>query len=482
MQARKLPEIASEFTDAQLGDERLTKRLLRIATSIAAAPSDSFPSVTGSDGELEGVYRFFSNTRVSLESILEPHLRATRIRSGDAEILVLHDTTGFAFRGGSSRDGLGRLQRAARSQSQQGFFGHFALAISADGSRQPMGLLGLRTFVRAEQSAGPTTRERRLSDREKEASRWPALALEVHSLSPKAIHVMDREADSYENHRRFLAANIRFIIRGRIGWNRVGERDGARDTLPELTSQTPIRLTRNVCVSRRSPNAVGVLNKANPPRAERITKLAVRAAPVLLPRPYLFSRRDSLRGPLPLNVVCVEEINPPRGVEPISWMLLTNEPIRTREQVEKIVDAYRARWTIEEFFKALKTGCAFEKRQLESLAALRNALAVFSVMAWRLLLLRSISRMIPQAPATTVASRRQIDLLQALPQLDRRFAEIAVPARATARDILLAIAKLGGHLKNNGAPGWQVIGRGYDSLLLLELGWKAREGQQKCDR
>ena len=479
MRPQKVPEIALEFVDAQLGDQRLTKRLLRIATSVAAAPADSFPWVTGSDGELEGVYRFFSNVRVSHESILEPHFRATRTRSGDGEVLVLHDTTSFAFRGGSVRKGLGRLQRAERSQSQQGFFGHFALAISADGSRKPLGLLGLKTFVRPKQSAGAMTRSRRFSDREKEASRWAALVHDVHSVSPNAVHIMDREADSYENHRLFIAANIRFIIRGRIGWNRIGERNGARDTLPELTSQTPIRLRRKVRVSRRNPSEVRLLNKANPPRAERIAKLAVRAAGVQLPRPFVFSRRDPVRGPLPLNVVCVEEVAPPSGVEPICWMLLTNEPIRTREQVAKIVDAYRARWTIEEFFKALKTGCAFEKRQLESLAALRNALAVFSVVAWRLLLLRSVSRMTPRAPAAAVASSRQIDLLRALPKLDRRFAEIAVPERATAVDILFAIAKLGGHLKNNGPPGWQVIGRGYDSLLLLELGWKAHATQEK---
>jgi IS4 transposase len=336
--------------------------------------------------------------------------------------------------------------------------------------------------VRAEESARTSSRRRSMNRERKEASRWTAQVLAVHSLTPNAIHVMDREADSYENHRLLLGGGIRFIVRGRIGWNRIGERDGVRDTLPELTAQTPIRLKRAVCVSRRSPNAVGVLNKVNPPRQERMAKLAVRAASVLLPRPHLFSRRDPDRSSLSLNVVCVEEIKPPSGVEPISWMLLTNEPVQTREQIEKIVDAYRGRWTIEEFFKALKTGCAFEKRQLESLEALRNALAVFSVVAWRLLLLRSVSRMTPRAPAATVASKRQIDLIRALPQLDRRFSKIAVPARPTAADILLAIAKLGGHLKNNGPPGWQIIGRGYDSLLLLELGWKAHEDREKCDR
>jgi hypothetical protein len=67
----------------------------------------------------------------------------------------------------------------------------------------------------------------------------------------------------------------------------------------------------------------------------------------------------------------------PKGEQAIEWYLVTNEPIGTTEQVAAIVDAYRARWVIEELFKALKTGCQIEKRQLESYEALRNALALF---------------------------------------------------------------------------------------------------------
>ena len=186
-----MPELDSEFADARLGDERLRKRLLRIARSIAEAPSDSFPTATGSDGELEGVYRFFSNSRVSMESVLEPHHAATRQRCAESDVLVLHDTTGFAFRGSSTREGLGRLQRSGRAQSRQGFFGHFALAASADGDRQPLGLLGLRTFVRAEKPKPKEFKQPR--EETSEAARWAALALAVHSqvqCSPrgKTVH------------------------------------------------------------------------------------------------------------------------------------------------------------------------------------------------------------------------------------------------------------------------------------------------------
>jgi hypothetical protein len=35
---------------------------------------------------------------------------------------------------------------------------------------------------------------------------------------------------------------------------------------------------------------------------------------------------------------------------------------------------------------------------------------------------------------------------------------------------MLAIAAEGGHIKNNADPGWQVLGRGYEKLLHMELG------------
>jgi hypothetical protein len=153
-------------------------------------------------------------------------------------------------------------------------------------------------------------------------------------------------------------------------------------------------------------------------------------------------------------------------MEPIDWTLLTQEPIDTAEQILKIVDYYRGRWMIEEYFKALKTGCSFEKRQLESLPTLLNALAIFVPVAWRLLLLRGMARNHPTAPATIVLTEPQIAVLHAVTKRP-------LPQDLNVEQALLAIAALGGHIKNNGRPGWQVLGRGFRKLLNLEEGWTA---------
>src|SRR2546426_3162520 len=152
-QTARIPQVASEFAEAELGDRRLSRRLEQLGAAIAAAPANSFPRMTQSDGELEGVYRFLSNDRVTAEKILAPHYEATCARAGDGEVLVLHDTTAFAFRGGT-RTGLGHLNRYGGAQSKQGFFGHFAFAVTNDERREPLRGLGVKTVGRS--SEAPT--------------------------------------------------------------------------------------------------------------------------------------------------------------------------------------------------------------------------------------------------------------------------------------------------------------------------------------
>ena len=179
-------------------------------------------------------------------------------------------------------------------------------------------------------------------------------------------------------------------------------------------------------------------------------------------------RPDHERDPLPpsltLNVIRVCEVDAPGDVEPIEWTLMTTEPIDTLDQIATAVDAYRARWVIEEFFKALKTGCAFEKRQLESAHALLNALAIFAPIAWHLLVLRQLGRNDSSLPAASVLNDLQLRILRRKTKLGEA---------PTIREAMFAVAQLGGHIKNNGDPGWIVLGRGYEELLILEEGARA---------
>lgn len=84
---------------------------------------------------------------------------------------------------------------------------------------------------------------------------------------------------------------------------------------------------------------------------------------------------------------------------------MTSLPTGTSEEIAFVVDCYRARWVVEESFKAIKTGCQYERRQLETADSLLNALAIFASVAWRLLLLRYLARNDAKAPAEPASPR-----------------------------------------------------------------------------
>lgn len=448
--------IRGEVETAEFGDKRLTARLVRIAEQLAKAPDQSFPKAARSDAALEATYRFFGNEAVTPAAILRPHVRATAARCAQAgAVFIAHDSTELSF--SSERDGVGRIT----GDDTHGFIGHFAIAVAAK-TRAPLGVLGMEPVFRERGARAPYRRGRRLE--EKESGRWLTLVERVDSELPDvpaAVHVMDREADAYELLAALCAGNHRFIIRLQI--DRAADTAMGRGRISDVMKRRRTLLTRDVTLSARKPNRADPPSRArkHPYRRSRSAILSVSASSVTIRRPS--HGRSHVHDGLRLNVVRVHEKNARQGVDPVEWRLVTSEPIDTVEDVVAIVDGYRARWLIEEYFRALKQGCAYEKRQLESKHALLNALAVFAPIAWQLLALRQLSRDQAGLPADSVLSPLKLTLLQ-------RHPDVRLRPNATIRDAMLAIAALGGHIKNNGDPGWQVLGRGYEDLLILERG------------
>lgn len=453
------PRLSSEFVDADLGDERLNRRLGLLVDSLAERAAESFPKALN-DAELEAAYRFFGNDQVTPDAILAPHFRQSGRRAAQlSRVIVPHDTTQFEFGGEKKRRGLGHLIKP----SAQGFFGHFSLAVSADGERRPLGLLALETVFRLKETIGH--KEWSPDQSLGESARWlrGVDAVETQLAGRvEAIHVMDREADQYALLAALAELNRPFVIRSFQDRRLVGE-DEVR--LREAACSAKVVLRRDVPLSPR-PKLPGPIGQRHPARRHRVARLSFAARRVELKRTP--EGRTAKAATLCLNVIHVFERKPPSGEPPVEWFLLTNLPVDTDEAIAFAVDCYRARWTIEEYFKALKTGCQFEKRQLESAHSLLNALAILAPVAWRLLLLRHLARAKQHSPANAALTDKQLEVLRAV-------AKKPLPKRLTAREAMLAVAALGGHLKSNGDPGWLVLGRGMHDLLLLELGWRARE-------
>lgn len=462
-QAVSLPSISSEFGDVDLGDARLNRRLGLLADRVADRPGESFPKALD-DAEFEAAYRFFGNDQVTPDAILAPHVRESARRAADLpRVVVVHDTTAFEFGGQSKREGLGHLIKP----SAQGFFGHFSLAIGADELRRPLGLLALETVFRLKKRIGHKrwTKDQRLG----ESERWTRgvdAAEEALAGRVSAIHVADREGDKYALLSSLVERERAFVIRS-FQDRRLAGGDQAR--LREVAAAARFTVRREVPLSPRAPIR-GPKGQRHPARRQRVARLSFAAIAIELPRTADAPKTSAAT--IPLHVIHVLERKPPPGQPAVEWFLLTNLPIHDDAAILFAVDCYRARWTIEEYFKALKTGCQFERRQLESSHSLLNALAVLAPVAWRLLLLRHLARAEPTAAASTALTSKQLEVLRAV-------SKKPLPARPNARDAMLAVASLGGHIKANGDPGWLVVGRGMHDLLLLELGWRAREQAEK---
>jgi len=119
MTLRLAPPVLDDFANAQLGDKRLARRLVRIVAAAEKAPSASLPQRAESSAALEGTYRFLSNPRVDPEAIFKCHADATCERAvSEPEVLVVHDTTEFRFGGEQTRAGMGWIS----SDHKDGFF------------------------------------------------------------------------------------------------------------------------------------------------------------------------------------------------------------------------------------------------------------------------------------------------------------------------------------------------------------------------
>ncbi len=462
-----VPDIEAEFAGAELGDARRTQRLARFAASIAHDPDRSLPQSAQSDAELEGCYRFLNNDQVTPEAVLAPHQRRTVERAaGHTEVLAVHDTTSFRFCDEDTREGLGPI---LHKHGARGFYSHVSLAVALGESRDPLGVLAVHDYVRADERTW-SKKAKTLSDPNNERHRF-ALAIDrcEKQLSGRAqvIHVIDREADIYELFARMVACQQRFVIRLSEDRATPSKREGTRGhlKLSDVVRSLEGVAEREVPLSPRKGSKLPVSRRIHPTREGRVAKLSFRATAVEVRRPDCAD--DQLPKSLTLHLVNVIELDPPQGQPTVEWTLLTTEPIDTEHAVLRVVDIYRARWTIEELFKALKTGCAFEQRQFRSYSALRRLLAVMLPVAWRLLRIRTAARIDPNRSGSDLLSAVQMKLLAATSK------RVALPSEPTAAQVLLAIAGLGGHLRRNGPPGWLTLGRGFDSLLAYEVGYRA---------
>jgi hypothetical protein len=299
--------------------------------------------------------RFLGNTKVTTERVIESWSEGTVAAAEGRHVLAIQDTSEINFTTTASRRrGLGEIGRG----NGRGVLLHPMLAVDAENG-SCLGLLSGQVWTRK----GRRTVSHDLRDlSDKESQRWIATAMVAKPLLANAAMVTalgDRESDIFALYAGAAEQHFHVIARS------MHDRKLADDSgLYAASEAMAVVDQRTIVLSARAQ------------RAERVVPLELRFGAVSLARPQRKFLRH-LPESLPLNLVDVREVDPQTGTEPLHWRLLTTHSVANAEQAWRIVDWYKQRWLIEQFFRVLKTqGFRLEDSQVATADRLLKLVAI----------------------------------------------------------------------------------------------------------
>jgi hypothetical protein len=300
-------------------------------------------------------WRFVANKRVTVGKLIEGWSEQTRLAVADRHVLAIQDTSEVKFTTTpENRRGLGKIKKG----KTYGLLLHPLLAVDADNGVL-LGLAGGTVWTRGEGEKTPHA-ARRLLD--KESARWIATAeqgKETLAAARMITVIDDREGDFYANWALTPAANVHLLTR--LMHDHALLKAG---TVRTALARRPVAATAAVELRER------------PERPARTVHLSLRFGSFLLKRPKNTPDKD-LPPSLRVQAVEVVERHPPKGAEPVHWILLTTHGIDSVAAAWQIVAWYQRRWIIEQFFRTLKLqGLQIEDSQLATADRLLKLVAI----------------------------------------------------------------------------------------------------------
>jgi hypothetical protein len=278
-------------------------------------------------------WRLLANERVSLDHLIGGWSPSTKAAVAGRHVLAIQDTSEIMFATTpQDRRGLGKVKKG----KAHGVLLHPMLAVDAD-SAIVLGLAGGRIWTRSGLVSTPHG-QRRLAD--KESVRWIDTAGQAtQSLADARLITVidDREGDLYAHWALTPAPNVHLITR--LMNDHAVVQGG---TVRRALARQPVVATAVVELRQR-------VN-----RPARAAHLALRFTALAIRRPGNTPDKH-LPDSVPLHVVEVFEPHPPAQAEPLHWILLTTHTVDTVDAAWQIVQWYRRRWIIEQFFRTLKS-------------------------------------------------------------------------------------------------------------------------------
>lgn len=465
--------IRDELSTANFNDERLADRFWFLAEDLFKHPSYSINHASSDWAAAKAAYRFFENSKVTPENILSPHFESTKKRVlNQKRVVIVQDSSQFDFTQHQKTTGLGVIATRPNGFQFQGIWLHTSLALTDQGL--PLGLIDHQLWMREKDRDGRdkigSHQHHSLPIEKKESFKWikslRAAAEKTENIP--VVMVADREADLFNLFDEGLDYGIDVLVRVRydrilhdeeLDYIKISDRLALEDT------KTSVEISVPGCGRRQARKAV----------------LEMKYIPVTLSAhgrgPETVQTRN--RHDLDLYLVELRERQPPKGVEPLHWMLLTTLEVRSRAQALETVRLYKLRWTIEIYFKCLKTGCNVEGCRLGDAKKLKNYISMLSIIAWRILWMTYVNRASPDNDCESVLTRSEWHALWVMKNRRaiklKKISPYPPQKSPTVYEALRWLAGLGGFLarKSDGEPGMITIWRGWLELTSATIMYEA---------
>lgn len=439
--------IVNEFQSLNLKDKRLEKRAKEILISLQKNPTTCFRRLYSTQNDTRQAYDFFSNPKVSGKAMIEPHYQKTveRAHASYAKyLLLIQDGMRLNYTSHKAKTEIGRIGKTKQTD-QYGLIQHSVLCVTDQ--NEPLGLLDIDYFHYDEFDSQSHRHHRPIE--EKATRCWIDAAQRARKrldkIDKKIITVADREGDFFEFIDDLNSANELYVIRAKHD-RYTGEKHRDRnDKLSALLSKAPNigNLTTTIC-------------NVDTHEFKEITLKIKVLKNILIPPPNNGKEEKNINAykAIPLNVVMAYD-------QDHEWVLLTNLPIDTQEQMNEVIFIYRSRWHIEDYHKVEKTGYQVDELYLHSSRqAIESALIMAAISACRLYWMIYVGRVEDAIQANKLFEAYEwksvyVYLNESIPQ--------EIPSLS---EVIHKIARLGGYKprKNAAPPGIKTMWLGFQKF------------------
>jgi len=441
-----------EAAGARLADKRFRRV---VAECLAAKFDQSDVSFSQSCGSAlrQAAGRLLRNENTTPDDLMAGHGQATLERCmGEPLIVVAQDTTTYSYSTHTATSGLGPIND---SDKALGIHQHSALAMTEAGF--PLGVVFAKFWTRP--AAGVSRHNRRnVPTEEKESFKWIEAADRVEALlapyiagGGRVVLAGDRESDVFDLLAKPRRPQMEILIRAAHPRTVVVQSSKRTCSLLEATEDAASLGRYNVEVPAKQGQAA------------RVALMDLRSAFVLVQPPRNGIGHAAEAAPAWV-VTAREVVTAGAQHQPLDWTLTTTLDACGKQAARRVVDLYTCRWQIERLHFTLKSGCKAERLQMDDARTLGNTLALYIVVAWRLLYITHLARVAPETPAGEIIDESERAVLE----------QHTGKTMATVAQVVVAIAKLVGYepYANGPPPGVKTIWLGMRKLESMALGWR----------